>query len=205
MLAEYYVYQYLRKDGSPYYIGKGKGGRVTRKRKYIVVPDDRSLIQYVAVKLFEHEAHLLETKLIALYGRKDLGTGILRNLTDGGEGTSGHKHSEESKQKMREAKQGKKRQPHSEETKIKMSLAQKGHRQKPHAPEVYERMAKAAMGRKHPPRSKETRMKISAAGIGRVLSTETKRKIGLAQRGKPKSEEQRRKQSDTIQAKRYVQ
>jgi hypothetical protein len=46
--------------------------------------------------------------LIRFYGRKDLGTGILRNLTDGGEGTSGWIPSEEVRAKMSAANTGKK-------------------------------------------------------------------------------------------------
>jgi len=89
----YYVYQYLRKDLTPYYIGKGKNNRAWESHKRSngtnLLPDDLSKIQVVARSLSETEAHLLETKLIEHYGRKDLGTGILRNLTDGGEGVSG--------------------------------------------------------------------------------------------------------------------
>jgi hypothetical protein len=90
-IAIYYVYAYLREDLTPYYIGKGKGNRAYTKYKHdrIKKPLDVDKIQIIAHKLSEHEAHCLETKLITSYGRKDLGTGILRNLTNGGEGTAG--------------------------------------------------------------------------------------------------------------------
>lgn len=78
----YYVYLYLRKEGTPYYVGKGCGVRAFRK-------GCSANIKIVAIHLTEHEAFILEKTLIAIYGRKDIGTGILRNMTDGGEGTSG--------------------------------------------------------------------------------------------------------------------
>ena len=83
----YYVYQYLRTDGTPYYIGKGKNRRAYVKQRVIPLPTNKSLIQFIAHKLSETEAFILEAKLIKHYGRKDLGTGILHNKTDGGEGT----------------------------------------------------------------------------------------------------------------------
>jgi hypothetical protein len=82
----YYIYQYLREDGTPYYIGKGKGRRAWIKRRVVPLPVDQQLIQIIKDSLTEEEAFRLEEELIAIYGRKDIGTGILRNLTNGGEG-----------------------------------------------------------------------------------------------------------------------
>ena len=80
----YYVYQYLREDNTPYYIGKGKNRRAWSKRHSVGVPDI-SRIQIIKDKLTEDEAFQLEMDLISYYGRKDIGTGILRNSTQGGD------------------------------------------------------------------------------------------------------------------------
>ena len=102
----YYVYAYLRsKDsataaaGTPYYIGKGCGRR--HKQKHLCgVPSDLSLIVFLETNLTEIGALALERQMILWYGRVDLGTGILRNLTDGGESSSGYKHTETHKKQM---------------------------------------------------------------------------------------------------------
>lgn len=90
---------YLRSDGTPYYVGKGKGNRMyaPHKRKNrgssCLVPRTNGVIDKCRVKVVksgmtEPEAHTLEVTLIKQYGRKDIGTGILVNLTDGGDGTT---------------------------------------------------------------------------------------------------------------------
>jgi hypothetical protein len=99
----YYTYAYLREDRTPYYIGKGKGNRAYGRRyKGIKPPKDKSRIIYLKQNLTEEEAFKHEIYMIDVFGRKDLGTGILHNRTDGGDGASGLIVSEEHKKKVAE-------------------------------------------------------------------------------------------------------
>jgi len=79
----YYVYAYLRKD------------TLTPKEHNVKVPTDEHRIVIVEKNLTDLGACAIERRLISWYGRKDLGTGILRNMTDGGDGTAGYKFSQE--------------------------------------------------------------------------------------------------------------
>ena len=87
---DYYTYAYLRIDKTPYYIGKGRGKRIFDRsnRRSCPVPKDKKRIIFLKQNLTEEEAFRHEKYMIFVFGRKDLKTGILRNLTDGGEGFS---------------------------------------------------------------------------------------------------------------------
>lgn len=107
------------------------------------------------------------------------------NLTDGGPGTSGFKHSEESKRKMSESSKNP-----SEETRRKMSEAHTG---KTLSVEHRRKIADAGKGRVLSP---DARRKISEKATGRRHSAETLLKIGEASKGRTHTEETRRKISD---------
>ena len=104
----YYTYAYLREDKTPYYIGKGQGKRIYSKSRIIKPPKDKSRIIFLKQNLTEEEAFKHEIYMIVIFGRKDLGTGILHNRTDGGDGASGLSHSGETKRKMSDVMIGKK-------------------------------------------------------------------------------------------------
>ena len=155
-MNEYYTYAYLREDGTPYYIGKGKGDRLydTHKRGHIsiVPPEERRI--YLKRNLTEEEAFKHEIYMIAILGRKDLGTGILRNRTDGGEGASGTVISAATRKRIGDKLRGIKK---TEKHKRKISETKKLRSHKP------------MLGRKL---SDETKKKLSEANTGKKLTKE---------------------------------
>ena len=149
---QYYTYAYLREDRTPYYIGKGKGNRVYwRSKKDIKPPKDKSRIIFLKQNLTEQEAFKHEIYMIAVFGRKDLGTGILRNRSNGGEGPSGAIRSEEHKAKIVASNT---RRVLSEETKRKLSELKKG------IPKSEEHKAKMSAAKKGIPKSEEHKAKM---------------------------------------------
>jgi hypothetical protein len=87
IIYQFYIYAYLRQDGTPYYIGKGCGRRAWKSSAHYIKPKkDGSNVIIMEDNLSEVGALALERFYIRWYGRKDLGTGILRNKSDGGDG-----------------------------------------------------------------------------------------------------------------------
>ena len=175
-INNFYVYIHRRLDNnSIFYVGKGKGNRafaLNGRNKYWnnIVNKCGFKSEILYDNLEEQKALDLETKTIQEIGRKNL-----CNMTDGGEGLSGHKQSEEHKRKIRESNTGKKR---SEEAKLKISLSCKG---KIMSKETKIKISKFQKGRTH---TKETKLKISLGHINKKLSEEHKRKISEFQIGR---------------------
>lgn len=181
MPSEFYIYAYLRNDGTPYYIGKGFGNRAWANHGTLNLPE-RKRIAILESNLTEIGALALERRYIRWWGRKDLKTGILRNRTDGGEGCSGLKVSEETKKTLSEKSKGR---LVSEKTKQKISNTTKG-RQKSEEWKTLmkEKMKGKNVGKRRTEEFKEDMSKrMSGANhpkFGICLSEETKLKMSLA-------------------------
>jgi hypothetical protein len=135
-MTEFYVYQYVDKEGNPYYIGKGKGNRINVNHKFTEVPDIEQR-QILKNNLTEIEALILENTLVRMYGRK-LDGGILDNIKlNQWACLSGWTHSEETKKRISANTKGILK---SESTKQKM--------RKPKTKEHCEKIKLANLGRK---------------------------------------------------------
>ena len=221
MTEEYYVYAYLREDGTPYYIGKGKGDRAYRKEAPSI---DRILI--ILQNLTEEQAFSNEKDFIAWYGRLDINTGILENRTHGGEGSSGFRHTDEWKEKLKtdslfvtnnpgknKSKETKEKirqksiELHNDPNYIKKyreglitrvldkELISKRTKEAMARPEVRQKYLESLKDRdcKQTPESIAKMLETKRINDTLKLSEETKRKIGEANRGKVRSEETRKK------------
>lgn len=147
-MKTFYIYQ-LRLENSvaPFYIGKGRGKRSmqhftptnlgTKSLRSSIIKHAREngiavIVEVLASGLLEDAAFQIERNLISHYGRRDIGTGILANHTDGGEGASGVAISEETKKKISDALKGRKVSTgtlgyrHTMETKRRMSETASG-------------------------------------------------------------------------------
>jgi hypothetical protein len=172
-----YVYRHIRLDkNEPFYIGIGKlpnYKRAFEKQKRnqfwqnIVAKTDYE-VEILFDDISWEEAEKKEIEFISLYGKRDNGTGCLVNISNGGGGTKGFKHSEEAKKKISLASKNMVRKPISEETKQKIRETLTGR-------------IGSNKGFKH---SNETKEKLRLHNLGKVgpnkgkiMSEETKQKI----------------------------
>lgn len=180
-----------------FYVGKGQGNRClwhiteAKQKKHNYNPNNYKLnvirgilnknLEVVIQKIeapSEQHAIEMEMLLIAMYGRKDIKTGCLTNCTDGGDGASGYKHTEEYKLASSLAQKGKvfseehkakMRKPKSEEGRKAIALARQNSKYRPSV-ETKQKTSKALKGRPSPMKgrkqSDEARLKMSLARKG---------------------------------------
>jgi hypothetical protein len=152
-----HVYRHIRLDTyMPFYIGIGLDD--IPKRAYEVGKRRSEFWNRIANKhgyevdiLFENIpidlAKEKEKEFIALYGRIDLGTGTLCNLTDGGDGCNGWKATEETLVKMRAASIYRPLPPQTPEVKAKRAASLRG---KKRTEEQRKNISKALKGKPQP-------------------------------------------------------
>jgi hypothetical protein len=169
----YYVYLHCKPDGDPFYVGKGcdtpkcRRSHLFRHRnahyQNIVNKYGMDNIEVLVFpRASEQEALSCEISWIKLLRSSGY---ILANICDGGEGASGRKVSEETKEKIRAAQIGKSRPSQSAEVNARRSAALKGRSKPPRTAEHSAKLGAAHRGKKCPPRTAEHCSKLSAARI----------------------------------------
>lgn len=177
--CDFLVYAHTRlSDGSVFYVGKGTKDRPRSKKNrnphwhHIVKKEGGFRVEIIRDSLPEDAAFELEIRKIAEIRS---GGAKLCNMTNGGDGPSGYKHTEETRRRLSEANTGKpgSRRGHNNtpEHRAKTGAAHKG---KKHSPE---HIAKCAASRTGKPKSAECRRKISEILSGRKMTNEQKLKM----------------------------
>jgi hypothetical protein len=189
------LYRHIRLDkDEPFYIGIGKDesraySKRNRTKYWHNITNKGYDIEILFDDLSYDEAKLKEIEFIKLYGRIDLGTGILCNMTDGGDGSNGFKHSKEALIKIGEKSKGRIKTPEQiEKWRSNMNFKR--------SPELTEKIRQSLIGKKHTEERKENQRKLR---LGKKLSEEAKRKLSEYWKGKKKgpfSEEHKQKLSE---------
>lgn len=109
-MFDHFVYQHKTPNSDiPFYIGKGKGYNYARAYSSRhrnnhwnnIVKKHGIEVTITHDKICVEEANKIESYLIEFYGRMDLGSGVLCNMTDGGDGSINYKHTEQTKEKFK--------------------------------------------------------------------------------------------------------
>jgi len=186
-----YVYRHIRVDKNEvFYIGIGSDSDYYRANKFSerneiwnrIKEKTEVIVEIVSDNIDWGFACELEKELIKKYGRINNKTGILSNMTDGGEGTLNKIISEETRHLLGKGNRGKQR---TEESKKRQSESMKGTKK----PEGHgDKIRQFRIGKKM---SEESKLKISENSKGRSswnkglkFSEDSKLKMSLSKKGK---------------------
>jgi hypothetical protein len=113
-MKQFYVYFHCKPDGTPFYVGKGCGPRYkispslrayNKHHQHIVEKYGKENIK-IEIQLCADEQEAFEQEILSIQSLREGGIQLC-NFTDGGDGVSGYRHTEEAKEKNRQAHLGK--------------------------------------------------------------------------------------------------
>lgn len=186
---QFYVYEHWRSDKNVcFYVGKGQGKRAWKFSRegrgrlhfdlFNEIGRENIEVRVIFEKIDERRAFELEIERIAHWRSQGA---TLVNMTDGGEGASGHCPTEETRRKLSDALSGKKK---SQEHNEKVGLALKGNKNSlgaKRSDEVREAIRVRSMGRKHTPESKE---KMRLAKLGKKVPQNVRDKMSACHKAR---------------------
>ena len=197
---KYYVYHLIDPtDNLPFYVGKGNGDRIYHHERAVLngkIPNGNKLLFYKIKKVLRESLSIKYTKIkeelsssealqteiseIKRYGRRNINTGILCNMTDGGDGNNGIVFGKKTREKLSKAHKGRKI---TWGDKISKSL-----KEDPNL--LIERAKKISESNKGKQVSKISRWKMSQAHIGKKDSNKTIKRKSEAQKQRIYSEDE---------------
>jgi len=188
-MSDFYTYIHCKPDGTPFYIGKGNGNRshhFNRRNNWHTKVVKKYGRQNIGIYVFEceSEAQAVADERQQIAQLRSQGYELC-NITDGGEGMSGLKHSEETKRRISKASIGNKYatvnkgRVFSDSHRAALALSNLGNK---NALGNKNGVGKTPwLGRKHSP---ESCAKMTAIRIGKKASAETRKKMSLAKIGR---------------------
>ena len=125
-MATYYTYIHKTPSGMPFYVGKGRGNRAqwrwSRSQFWMNVVSKYGGFVPEIVASFDTEEEAFAHERFLIGSLKTFGVRLV-NLTDGGDGIAGYRHTSEARRKLSEIQRGR---VLSDETRKRMSSSRAG-------------------------------------------------------------------------------